>query len=143
MKVYQSTAIIDAPPETIWALLTDGPNYPTWNPTVDRIEGRIALGETIKLHVKINPGRAFPVKVTEFVPPSRMVFSGGMPAGLFKGVRTFTMSPEGQSTRFLMREEYTGPLLPLIWRTIPDMGPAFEEYAQSLKSAAEARARRG
>ncbi len=139
MKFYESTALINAKPETIWALLTDAPNYPRWNPTVDRIEGKIAPGETIKLHVKVNPGRAFPVKVTEFVPPKRMVFSGGMPLGLFKGVRTFTMTPAGEATRFTMREEYTGPMLPLIWKTIPDMGPAFQEYAQSLKTAAEAR----
>lgn len=40
-----------------------------------------------------------------------------MPMGLFKGERTFVLTPEGDSaTRFTMKEEYTGPLLPLIWR---------------------------
>jgi hypothetical protein len=43
-----------------------------------------------------------------------MVWSRGMPLGLFKGVRTFTLAADGAATRFTMREEYTGPLLPMI-----------------------------
>ena len=102
------------------------------------MEGNIAPGETIKVFVKVNPGRAFPVKVTEFIPGQKMVWSGGMPLGLFKGVRTYTLSPQaGGVTKFTMREEYTGPLLPMIWRSIPDLGPSFQQFASGLKSRAE------
>ena len=53
-----------------------------------------------------------------------------MPLGLFRGVRTFTLAPEANgTTRFHMREEYTGPMLPLIWRSMPDLGPSFEQFA--------------
>ncbi len=38
-----------------------------------------------------------------------------------------------------MREEYTGPLLPLIWRSMPDLGPSFEQFASGLKARAAAR----
>jgi len=138
VRFYESTARIQAPPEKVWALLTDAPAYPDWNPTVERVQGSIAPGETIKVFVRINPGRAFPVTVDEFRPPSRMVWRGGMPLGLFRGERTFTLAPTPDGgTVFRMREEYTGPMLPLIWRSIPDMGPAFEEFAQSLKRRAE------
>ena len=141
MKEYNATALIEASPATIWDLLADAPNYPSWNPTVDRVEGTIAPGETIKVLVKVNPGRAFPVKVTEFKPAEKMVWSGGMPLGLFKGERTYTLTPEGNgATRFTMREEYTGPLLPMIWKSIPDLGPAFAEFATGLKTRAESKA---
>jgi hypothetical protein len=30
-----------------------------------------------------------------------------------------------------MREEYTGPLLPLIWRSTPDLGPSFRQFASA------------
>jgi hypothetical protein len=58
--------------------------------------------------------------------------------GLFTGVRTFTLAPgcDG-ATRFTMREEYTGPLLPMIWRSIPDLGPSFRQFANGLKERAE------
>jgi hypothetical protein len=138
MRAYDATATITASPEAIWAILTDGPNYTAWDSGVERVEGRIAPGEQIKVFSKVNPGRAFPVKVSEFVPGQKMVWSGGMPLGLFKGIRTFTLSPQGSgATTFTMREEYTGPLAPMIWRTIPDLGPSFQQFAMGLKSQAE------
>jgi hypothetical protein len=69
--------------------------------------------------------------------PARMVWSGGMPLGLFKGVRTFTLTPQGDSVRFEMREVFSGPLSPLIERSLPDLQPAFDEFAASLKRRAE------
>jgi hypothetical protein len=38
-----------------------------------------------------------------------------------------------------MREEYTGPLAGLIGKFIPDLQPAFDEFAQCLKREAERR----
>jgi len=47
MKAYDVESVIQAPPDAIWKLLTDAPNYPAWNPTVSGVEGRIAPGEKI------------------------------------------------------------------------------------------------
>lgn len=138
MKSYEVTAMIEAGPDTIWAILTDAPKYSDWDSGVARVEGHIAPGEKITVFSKVNPGRAFPVEVTELSPGQKMVWSGGMPLGLFRGVRTFTLSPQGSdATRFTMREEYTGPLVPLIWRSMPDLGPSFEQFAAGLKNRAE------
>ena len=137
MKHYESTALIDARPEAIWAILTDAPGYADWDNGVVRVEGTIAPQEKIKVVSEANPKRAFGVKVTQFVPGERMVWSGGMPLGLFEGVRTFTLAREGAGTRFAMREEYTGPMLPVIWRSMPDLQPSFEQFANGLKARAE------
>jgi hypothetical protein len=138
MKEYSAKTTIKASPETIWAILTDGPNYPDWDPTVDHIEGRIAAGEKITAYSKLSPGRAFPVTVSEFVPGRKMVWSSGMPLGLFKGERTFTLTPNsGGQVDFTMREVFSGLLLPLIGRTIPDMSDAFAQFAAGLKKQAE------
>lgn len=140
MKAYQASSTIAAKPEAIWKILIDGQGYPSWDSGVERVEGRIAPGETIKVYVKVNPGRAFPIKVTEFKPGERMVWSGGMPLGLFKGVRTYTLTPGSNGmTHFTMREEYTGPMLPMIWRSMPDLGPSFTQFANGLKERAEQR----
>jgi hypothetical protein len=138
MKSYDATATIKASPEAIWAILTDAPGYQAWDSGIERVEGSIAPGNRLKVVSKANPGRAFPVKVTEFPPGQRMTWSGGMPLGLFKGVRTFVLSPQGDgATTLNVREEYTGPLLPMIWRTIPDLGPSFEQFVTGLKRRAE------
>ena len=104
---------------------------------MERVEGTISPGSKIKVFSRISPGRAFPVKVT-LDPPSRMTWTGGMPLGLFKGVRTFTLTSESEtSTRFDMREEFTGPLLSMIWKSMPDLTASFEQFADGLKEAAE------
>lgn len=139
MKSFSTRTTIRATPESIWRLLTDAPSYPAWNPTVERVEGRIAPGERIKVHAKISPGRAFPVKVSDFVPNTRMVWSSGMPFGLFKGARTFTLTKvPGDAVEFSMSEVFSGPLAGLIGKSIPDLQPAFDEFARALKEKAEA-----
>jgi hypothetical protein len=79
--------------------------------------------------------------VTELVPPERMVWASGMPLGLFRGVRTYSLAPAvgGVGTDFAMTEVYTGALAGLIGRSIPDLGPSFEAFADALKAAAERR----
>ena len=137
MKEYQATATIHESPEKIWAILTELSAYPEWDPYCEKIEGRVALGEKIKAFSKLSPGRAFPVKVTELVPNQRMTWTGGMPFGLFKGTRTFTLTPQGLSTQFTLREVFSGPMLALIGRSIPDMTAAFEQFVSGLKHRAE------
>jgi uncharacterized protein YndB with AHSA1/START domain len=138
VKFFEAGSTIKASPQKVWEILTAGDKFPDWDSGIDRVEGKIAPGATIKLYVKVNPGRAFPLKVAEFTPARRMVFSGGMPLGLFKGVRTYTLEPDGGGgTRFHMREEYTGPLLGMMWGSIPDLGPSFQQFADGLKARAE------
>jgi hypothetical protein len=90
------------------------------------------------VHAKATPGRAFPLKVTEFSAPRSMVWSGGMPLGLFTGRRSFTLTPmPGGEVTFAMREAFAGLLAPLITRSIPDQQPAFDAFAADLKRRAE------
>jgi len=139
MKEYRASTFINASPDTIWAILTDGSKYPEWDPVAERIEGKIAPGETVKAFTKLAPGRAFPAKVTEFQPGRKMTWTGGMPLGLFKGVRTFTLIPQGDgSVEFILRETFSGPMLLLIGGTIPDMTEPFQGFVAGLKARAEA-----
>lgn len=138
MRSFAATSRIHAPANRIWSILTDAARYPQWNPTVTRVDGTIAPGQRIALHVTINPGRAFPVTVTTFESPQRMVWRGGLPLGLFVGERVFTLTPTSDgAVEFNMRETFTGLLAPLIGRTLPDMQPAFEQFVAALKREAE------
>ncbi len=139
MKQFQAAATINASPEAVWSILTDASAYPSFDPYCDKIEGEIAPGQKIKAFSKLSPGRAFPVKVTEFEPGNRMVWAGGMPLGLFKGERTFSLSPgENGTVHFDMREVFSGPMLALIGKSLPDMTEAFQKFAEGLKAKAEA-----
>ena len=137
MRHYRATTAIHATPEAIWRILTDAGNYPRWDQTMDRIEGRLALGETVKFFTKLSPS-AFPVKVTVFEPQNSIVLSGGMPFGLFKSERTHTLTPiEGGMTTFTTEEMFGGLLLPLFSRSIPDLTEYFQGFVTALKRQAE------
>lgn len=138
MKAFATSTIIRAPAERIWSILTNAGAYPTWNSTVERVVGTIAPGEKVTVHTKASPGRGFPLTVTEFAPNQRMVWTGGMPLGLFKGARTYVLTARvAGEVEFSMREEFSGLLAPLITRSIPDLQPDFDRFADDLKAQAE------
>ncbi len=129
---------IRASSDKIWALLTNAQEFARWNSTVQSLEGRIALGETIQLKVKYAPNRTFKLKVSEVTPNQRMVWRDGS-APMFQGIRTYTLTPKNDgSTDFSMAEVISGLMLPMIGGSLPDFGPPFEQYAADLKKAAEA-----
>lgn len=128
---------VRAKPEKIWALLTNGADFPRWNSTVKSLEGEIAQGKQLALRVVVAPDRVFKPTVSELVAHERMVWSDGT-APMFKGVRTFVLTAKGDgSTDFSMIEVLSGIMLPLIKGSLPDFGPPFEQYAADLKREAE------
>ena len=135
---YHASRRIDASPEEVWRLLTDASTYRDWNRSVISIDGKIAPGETISLVSTANPKRTFKLRITEMSAPNRMVWSDGMPLGLFTGERTYLVEPREGVTHFEMTEEYTGLLAGLFTKAIPDLSPSFNLFADSLKAAAEA-----
>jgi len=129
-------ANIGASPATIWGLLTDAQGFPRWNSTVTRIDGQIREGERLRVHA---PGtdRTFKPRVSGVVPNKRMAWIGGF-APLMKGVRTFELRPRSDgSTGFIMQERFSGLMLPLARRSMPDFGPIYERFADDLRRAAE------
>lgn len=139
MKTFSTRIAINASADKVWALLTDAAGYPSWNSTVEKIEGSIAEKRKIRLYAKAMAGRAFGLRVSVFERPSRMIWTGGMPFGLFTGTRSFSLAPAADgSVVFTMREAFLGLLAGMIGRSIPDLQPSFDTFAADLKRAAEA-----
>jgi uncharacterized protein YndB with AHSA1/START domain len=136
-KRFSVTRTIAAPADTIWALLTTSSGYRDWNPSIVSLDGQITQGAKIALVSTLDPKRTFKLKVTELNKPTRMVWSSGMPLGLFTGRRTFTLTDRGGNTEFSMTETFTGPLAGLITKAIPDMTDSFNQFADALKTASE------
>ena len=132
--------VINAPRQTVWALLTDAAGFPRWNSTVTKIEGTIAAGEKLRISVPISK-RTFTPRVLDFDPPQSMVWRDGAKP-MFWGIRDYTLTaPSSSTTKFTMTETIRGLMLPLAGRSLPDFGPVFERYAADLKTAAEAHAK--
>lgn len=132
-------ADIRAEPAAIWAKLTDAKGFPSWNSTVQSIDGEIALGQKLAIRVPAAPGRTFTPKVVELDAEKKMVWADGF-FPMFHGARTYSLTPKGGGvTEFSMVEVFRGLMLPMIKGSLPDFVPIFDRYAQDLKTACESR----
>lgn len=138
---YTAQRSIAAPPPTVWHVLTDRQVLVAGDFGITQLDGGLAPGERITLRSAIAPNQAFKLQVTTFKPNQCMVWTGGMPLGLFTGRRTFTLAPAGEETDFSVQEVFSGPLAGLIGRSMPDLQPSFEQFADALKQTAEERAK--
>lgn len=131
------TTVIAAPPATVWEVLTDLAGHATWNSTVEGIDGTLALGERLVVRV---PGqtRVFKVKVGALDAPRSMTWRAGTPP-MFGARRTFVLKLVAAGTRFEMAEGFSGLMMPLIGRTLPDFQEMFAAYARDLATECERR----
>ena len=132
MRFYEASCTIDRPLDDVWEVLRDVSSYPEWNSGIVSLIGDGSPGSTIELVSEIDPKRSFRVKVVELVDGRSMTWRGGAPLGLFRGTRRYSLSSAGTSTRVSVREEFTGPLVPMIWRTMPDLQPSFDRFVDGL-----------
>lgn len=143
MRSFEAAARIDANPEQVWALLVDVGSWRDWDSGVDRVEGRVALGEKLTLYATMIRSRPFSVTVTELRPGEVMRWRGGLPLGLAVIERTYQLDrQEDGGTMITVREDHTGLLAGLLARSTPDLNPSFRQFCEGLKARAEGRTSR-
>jgi hypothetical protein len=136
---------IDAGPGRVWEVLTDGTAYPSWNPFVRRLEGRLGPGESLVVVLRPPGGRAFLLKprVIVWEEGQTLAWRGrlGIP-GIFDGEHHFEVRSRGAGrSRFLHWERFSGLLVPLLKRMLDGSTRAgFVAMNQALKARAEATA---
>jgi len=141
MKEYTTSSLINASPEAVWAILTDGPSYKEWNPEIIGIDGNFADGGRVKAHVRLGDGavRKLPQRVTLTEKPMRMQWTSGLPFGLFVGRRTFTVTPVAHGAEFRMHLQMSGLLSGPIIKSVGDRQPEIDKFSAAIKQRAENR----
>ena len=143
MRSYEATTRIDAGPDEVWPHLVDVGGWRDWDSGVDRVEGRVALGEQLTLYATMIRSRPFTVTVTELRPGEAMRWRGGLPFGLAVIERTYLLDRQDDGgTVLTVREDQTGPLAWVTERSTPDLNPSFRQFCAGLKTRVERRARR-
>lgn len=140
MKEYVTASTIAASQERVWAVLTDGEAYRLWNPEIIGVRGQLALGGRIIAQVRLGDGavRSVAQRVIEFQPPHRMTWRGGLPLGLFVGLRTFTVTTGANGVEFRMHLRMSGPLSSMILKSVGDRQPEIDRFTAALKQRCEA-----
>jgi hypothetical protein len=132
---------IDAPPEGVWAVVTEFAAYPEWNPFIRRIGGE--LREGARLEVRIEPPGA---RATTFKPTVRSVEANRelrwlgrlLFPGIFDGEHSLRIEPlEGGRSRFVQSERFSGVLVGLVKGTLQKTEVGFEQMNAALKARIE------
>jgi len=132
---------IDAPPERIWAVVTDFGAYPDWNPFIRRISGE--LREGARLEVRIEPPGARPMT---FKPTVRSIEANRelrwlgrvLLPGVFDGEHSLRIEPlDGARSRFVQSERFSGFLVGLFKGTLAKTEAGFEQMNTRLKARVE------
>ncbi|MCC5857501.1 MAG: SRPBCC domain-containing protein [Ectothiorhodospiraceae bacterium] len=117
MKHLETEILIKGRPEQVWAVLTDFPRYPEWNPFIRQAEGDLRTGG--RLRVRIHPPGGRPMTFRPLVraarPGTELRWQGRvLLPGLFDGEHVFRMEPTGDGqVRFTQSERFRGLLVPL------------------------------
>jgi len=105
---------IEAPPDRVWAQLTDLDSYPGWNPFITKAEGAAEPGRRLSLRMKPAGGRAVTIRprVTAASPGSVLEWLGhlGVP-GIFDGRHRFELTATPAGTHLVQSETFGGVLV--------------------------------
>jgi hypothetical protein len=132
---------IDAPPERVWAVVTDFASYPEWNPFIRRISGELHVGAKLEVQIEPPGGRPVTFKPTvRAVEVSRELRWLGrlLLPGIFDGEHSLRIEPldDGRS-RFVQSERFTGLLVGLVKGTLAKTETGFEQMNTALKARVE------
>ena len=144
METVTAATWIDAPPEAVWAVLTDLARYPEWNPLFGEAAGELAVGQRITLRSTREDGRRVTTRprVTAATPGEELRWTGrpaGIPPGLLAAAHSFTLKPGNGGTLVLQREEVRGFMVRFSGRLLDRAEVGSRALNGALKARVEAR----
>ena len=141
MQHLEAAADIDAPPEKVWAFVTDVSSFPLWSPFIVRAHGELHPGGRLRITLRVPETR--PVSFRPRLPavePGREIRRRRVTGvrGLFDGVHSLTVEalPDGRS-RLRAHEDVTGILLPVLGKAMRRTQRGFALLAEAVKASAE------
>jgi len=141
MRELRREIEIDAPPDRVWAVVTDFAAYPEWNPFIRRISGELHEGAKLEVRIELPGARAMTFKPTiRAVEANRELRWLGrlVVPGVFDGEHSLRIEPlDGARCRFLQSERFTGLLVGLAKGTLTKTEAGFEQMNTALKARAE------
>jgi hypothetical protein len=143
MTSVRTSLTIAAPPDRVWAVLTDFAAYPQWNSVISRVRADLREGGTIKFRIKIeeSPTLAFDARILRCVPGRELAWRGGAPLvpALAWGEHWFRIAPAGEGSELTHGEEFGGLLALVIRGAVHGrVTRTYEGFNRALKARAEA-----
>jgi len=134
-KVFHVEIEIAAPPEAVWAVLTDTERYTEWNPTQVEVRGAHAVGSQLVAVFDAPEIEPFEVQLTvsEMDSPRLLRQGGGVP-GIITFDHRWMISPTEHGSLVVQHEVDRGIYL-LFWDS-SWIEPAYQRASEALRARA-------
>ncbi|HMV68651.1 MAG TPA: SRPBCC domain-containing protein [Myxococcota bacterium] len=140
MRVYRAEAVIAAPIERVWAVLTDFDAYPAWNPFTVEVRTTRALGSPVDMRVDLGwAGLRWQRETLLALEPYRLVWGiTAPPRALLWARREQTLEAVAGGTLYRSADTIGGAIEPLVralFGAVVQRG--FDRMAPALRLRAE------
>lgn len=133
---------INSTPQQVWQVLTDTPEYPSWNPMISRLSGELREGNVIEFAEGTgSDGMTFRPKILRVRNAQELRWKGiVLVPGLFDGEHRFLLEKQGNQTHLIQSEQFTGLLVGKLTQSILNetsdqmnaMNSALKQRSESL-----------
>jgi hypothetical protein len=142
MREIRTEIQIAAPVDQVWQVLTEFDNWKEWNPTINQAGGRASVGSILNITIRGKEGEDAsnyqPVVLESDAPNSFRWRATMMAAFVFKNDRVFVLTAKDGGTHLVHTEEFTGLMVPLMWKKLEDfVEPTLEKMNQALVKKVE------
>lgn len=112
------TVRLGAPPETIWALVTDYSAQPTWRSKLKAVERAPDQNGHEVWREIASDGSVMPLETLDAIPPAKLIRKIADPKLPFGGTWTYELTPDGAATRITITErgEVYNPIFRVVSR---------------------------
>jgi hypothetical protein len=142
VKTIEHITEIDAPADTVWAVLIDVERYGEWNPFLRLDTVPTHVGQELSVTVRAaKRSMRFTPTVTAFEPGRSIEWVGKLfVPRLFDGVHELHVEPiDARRSRFTHRETFRGLLLPFLRSALRDTDAGFAAMNAALAQRASGR----
>lgn len=139
MAFHTTTLLIDAPPQAVWQILSDLESWPSWTPTVSRVErldsGPIGIGSRVRVfQPKLRPAVWV---VTQWEPGAAFTWVSSSFGSRI--VAEHILAPEGDGCRLTLSLRFQGVVGTVVGMAVSRLTDTYLLLeAEGLKQRAEA-----
>jgi len=133
---------IAAPPEKVWAYLSDIDTWQEWSPIINEASGEAAVGSTLTITMIGREGQNGPTyqpNITHLVEPNYFHWRAVMMAGIIMtNDKVFELEETDTGTRLVHKELFSGMLVPIFSNNFEENVPTMlNAMNEALKKVVE------
>jgi hypothetical protein len=139
-RILESWIDINVPVSDVWDALIDVEAWEKWNSFIPKVQGELAVGNTMKIKV-VSPGlkeMVFKPVVYEIEEYQKISWGGGFLGFVYKGIHEFIFEEiDANTTRFRQIEKFQGPIILLMKEMIQKTAVGYLNMNEELRDYLE------